>query len=147
MNAFVSTIDHTSEQDLVRIIKDLTSETDPPCYFLRWPHKVSGFQTQQPTGFPGPEGQMFDHRQELRWKQQGSANYSILLLSLDQPLIKRFNPLEGRWKAQDRKAHVYPTEVTRFPRQIHHGNVNIAQRYFVDDSTATVHFVALTLEG
>lgn len=147
MSAFVGTMDNKSEQDLIRIIERLTSETDPPCYFLRWPHKVSGFQTQQPTGFPGPEGQMFDHRQELRWRQQGAAEYSILLLSLDPPSIEEFQPLEGQWKTQERKAHVYPPGETRFPRQIHHANVNIAQRYFVDDSTATVHFVALTLEG
>lgn len=127
----------------------LQYETDSNCYFLRWPHKVSGFQKQLPADFPSPEGQLFDHDRELRWKSQGQG-YSILLLS-KVGHESGFSPLdpnrEIEWAVQERGAIVYPATETRFPKGIVEQGIDIAQRYFIDAETSMVHFVALTVGG
>lgn len=112
-------------------------------YFLRWPHKVSGIVEQLPDEFPSPEGQMFNCDRELRWKQQGQ-HFSVLLLSTtgSEP---GFKGIGQKWETQQRDAHIYPATETRFPKGLSSTKVDVAQRYFMDADTATVHFVALTV--
>ncbi|AFZ22168.1 hypothetical protein [Allocoleopsis franciscana] len=142
MNPFVG----VKEQLLtVEELKNLLqqSSTQPNYYFLRWPHKVSGIVGQLPNEFPSPEGQMFNYDRELRWKQQGQ-HFSVLLLSTTgaEP---GFKPIGQKWETQQRDAHIYPATETRFPKGLSSTNVDVAQRYFMDADTATVHFVALTV--
>lgn len=141
MNAFVGVQEVVSAEDLQLILKQFTHKDC--CFFLKWPHKVSGFCHQLPAEFPSPEGQLFDRKQELRWKQQ-KQGYSILLLSTEK-LHSGFQPVGEAWKAQEQKASLYPTAETRFPKGINDQGVDVGQRYFLDPQTATVHFVALTL--
>ncbi|MFE1744277.1 hypothetical protein [Coleofasciculus sp. H7-2] len=112
-------------------------------YFLRWTHQVSGIVGQLPNEFPSPEGQMFNCDRELRWKQQGQ-HFSVLLLSTTgcEP---GFKGIGHKWETQQRDAHIYPATETRFPKGLSSANVDVAQRYFMDADTATVHFVALTV--
>lgn len=142
MNPFVG----VSEQLLtVEQLRDLLEKpsNQRDYYFLRWPHKVSGIVEQLPDEFPSPEGQMFNCDRELRWKQQGQ-HFSVLLLSTtgSEP---GFKPIGQKWETQQRDAHIYPATETRFPKGLSSTKVHVAQRYFMDDDTATVHFVALTV--
>ncbi|NET50640.1 MAG: hypothetical protein F6K09_18500, partial [Merismopedia sp. SIO2A8] len=81
-SAFVATYlvpeDAVPEATLEKVIKDCIQE--PSWYFLRSPHKVSGIQTGHPSNISAPEGQVFNHERELRWKRRGNA-YEVLLLS------------------------------------------------------------------
>ena len=142
MNPFVG----VSEQLLtVEQLRNLLQQpsTQSNYYFLRWSHKVSGIVEQLPDEFPSPEGQMFNYDRELRWKQQGQ-HFSVLLLSTtgSEP---GFKPIGQKWETQQRDAHIYPATETRFPKGLSSANVDVAQRYFMDADTATVHFVALTV--
>jgi hypothetical protein len=142
MNPFVG----VSEQLLtVEQLRNLLQQpsTQSNYYFLRWSHKVSGIIEQLPNEFPSPEGQMFNCDRELRWKQQGQ-HFSVLLLSTtgSEP---GFKPIGQKWKTQQRDAHIYPATETRFPKGLSSTKVDVAQRYFMDTDTATVHFVALTV--
>ena len=112
-------------------------------YFLRWAHKVSGIREELPDEFPSPEGQMFNGDRELRWKQQGQ-HFSVLLLSTtgSEP---GFKPIGQKWETQQREAHIYSATETRFPKGLSSTTLDVAQRYFMDADTATVHFVALTV--
>lgn len=142
MNPFVG----VSEQLLtVEQLRNLLQQpsTQPNYYFLRWSYKVSGIVGQLPAEFPSPEGQMFNCDRELRWKQQGQ-HFSVLLLSTtgSEP---GFKPIGQQWETQQRDAHIYPATETRFPKGLTSTRVDVAQRYFMDADTATVHFVALTV--
>lgn len=141
MNPFVG----VSEQLLtVEQLRDLLEKSSNQCYyFLRWSYKVSGIIEQLPNEFPSPEGQMFNYDRELRWKQQGQ-HFSVLLLSTtgSEP---GFKPIGQKWETQQREAHIYPATETRFPKGLSSTKVDVAQRYFMDADTATVHFVALTV--
>ena len=139
MSAFVGTCTVDSEQELRSLIETL--QTKQSCFFLKWPHKVSGFCRELPTDFPSPDGQMFDRQKELRWKKQG-LGYSVLLLHADGA-HPDFEPIGKVWQVQGQDAHVYPKTETRFPQGIADSNINIGQRHFLDKDTATVHFVAL----
>lgn len=122
----------------------LTQRMDQPSYyFLRWFHKVSGIVDQLPQEFPSPEGQMFNGDWELRWKQQGKG-YEVLLLS-NADSEPGFIAVGQNWETQLRQAHLYPSTETRFPKGFTYESNKIAQRYFRDSKTATVHFVALTI--
>jgi len=115
-------------------------------YFLRWHHKISGIVTQI-AEFPSPEGQMFNSQIELRWKQQGSG-YEVLLLSRVEPSpALGFEAIGSSWEIIDRDAQLYEKTETRFPQGFDYDNFKIAQRYFMDAQTATVHFVALTVNN
>lgn len=135
---FVGTCIVPSQAELAYLLKDHVG--DKGWYFLRWAHKVSGFESGLPTAFDCIEGQVFTGNRELRWKPQGQG-FDVLLLSTTQ--IKDFEPLQGDWMTQDWNAHVYPPTETRLPRRIAHNGVNVGQRYFIDRTTWTVHFVAL----
>jgi len=141
MSAFVGTRTVASAAELRSLLQQ--HQTEKSCFFLRWPHKVSGFCPELPPDFPSPEGQLFDSQKELRWKQQGQG-YSVLLLSSEEPQ-PGFTPVGTTWSIQNRETHLYPSTETRFPKGINHRQVNVGQRYFSDPKTATVHFVALTV--
>ena len=58
-----------------------------------------------------------------------------------------FQPLGKDWQIEERNAHFYQKTETRFPKGFDYPeDLNIKQRYFQDKTTATVHFVALTVE-
>ncbi|MBE7384522.1 MAG: hypothetical protein F6J95_024290 [Leptolyngbya sp. SIO1E4] len=112
------------------------------CFFLRWPHKVSGLCRNLPGDFPSPEGQVFTSDREIRWKKHRHG-YSVLVLS-QTDAVEGFDPIKPNteWETCDREAHVYPPTETRFPKGIASDGINIGQRYFRDKKTAMVHFIA-----
>lgn len=148
MSAFVGTRTVESAEELRSLIQQFQGEKS--CFFLRWPHKVSGFCKTLPDEFPSPEGQVFDSQKELRWKQQGMGGYSILLLSANganpdfEPISDSRN-IQIQWDVQAQDVHPYPQTETRFPKGLNYKEegFNLGQRYFSDLQTATVHFVAL----
>jgi len=141
--------------------------TAPSYYFLRWSHQVSGIVDKLPDDFSSPEGQMFNCDRELRWKRQNDR-YSVLVLSntgevpgfksiIDDPEYASESEDKSYWKTEQRPAYGYPTTETRFPRSLIYpesldvsnrssNQPKLAQRYFIAQPTATVHFVALTVE-
>lgn len=140
MNPFVG-VKQVSLAELRQLLENLSQ---PSYYFLRWAHQVKWMVNKLPAEFPSPEGQMFNRDRELRWKPQGQG-YSVLLLSIsgEEP---GFTAVGKNWQVQQRNAHIYPSNETRFPKAIDSEKIkNVAQRYFMDAETATVHFVALTL--
>ncbi len=139
MSAFVGTRTIESDEELRSLIEQFQGEKS--CFFLRWPHKVSGFCKTLPDDFPSPEGQMFDSQKELRWKRQGKG-YSVLLLSASE-VYDDFEPVGKAWDIHVQDAHIYPKTETRFPKGINDQQINIGQCFFADPQTATVHFVAL----
>lgn len=139
MNPFVGVKTVETAEILKTLIEAVTG--NDRCYFLRWSHKVSGLCRTLPEDFPSPEGQVFTHDRELRWKLQGKS-YSVLLLS-QTGKVEGFDPVGAEWETCDRPAHVYPPTETRFPQGIADRNINVEQRYFRDKKTSTVHFVAL----
>lgn len=152
-----------SEQLLtVEQLRDLLQQpsTQPNYYFLRWHHKVSGIVEQLPDEFPSPEGQMFNCDRELRWKQQRQGYYTVLLLS-NTGQLPVFTSVGEDWETEQRGAYGYRPDETRFPRSLDFpksldiriskeesktNKPKLAQRYFIDKKTSTVHFVALTVE-
>ncbi|MEA5499050.1 hypothetical protein VB834_09905 [Limnoraphis robusta Tam1] len=119
-------------------------------YFLRWVDKVSGIVEELPSDFeqnPSPEGQMFNSKLELRWKRKGSG-FEVLLLTESDSLPK-FLAVENdcEWETEVRDAYLYQPTVTRFPNRFKYpDNFKIAQRYFKNKTTSTVHFIALTIQ-
>ncbi|MEH2051809.1 hypothetical protein [Nostoc sp.] len=145
MNPFVGVSKKLlSVPELLELIAKLA--TQPSYYFLRWTHKVSKDWELAPTetDFPMIEGQMFNQNSELRWKQKRKDSYEVLLLSVagESP---DFAKVGEDWQTQDRDAHLYSSNETRFPKGFPSKKLDIAQRYFIDKKTATVHFVALTV--
>ncbi len=140
MNAFVGVMQNLSAPELESLLAKY--HTVESRYFLRWAHKVSGIITEL-ADLLSPEGQMFDRDRELRWKQQGNQ-FSVLVLSTKAE--PGFSPISKEWMAQPYRANLYPKTETRFPKGIQDGGFNIGQRCFIDAKTATVHFVALTVE-
>lgn len=139
MSAFVGVATVDTAAHLKSLIDDVVK--GDRCYFLRWPHKVSGLCETLPKDFPSPEGQVFTRDRELRWKPQGKG-YSVLLLSKTDE-VEGFEPVGSDWETCDRPAQTYPPTETRFPQGLADRGINIEQRYFRDKQTATVHFVAL----
>ncbi|BAY21678.1 hypothetical protein NIES2100_14350 [Calothrix sp. NIES-2100] len=152
-----------SVQDLLKLITSLEKlaveklTCEPSYYFLRWTHKVSRDWKKAPIEecFPMIEGQMFNHYYELRWKYKRQDVYEVLLLSKDsdEVLISSiakdypdFAPVGEHWHTQDRDAHLHSPTETRFPKGFPDKKSDIAQRYFIDKQTSTVHFVALTIK-
>ncbi|WP_218082210.1 hypothetical protein [Anthocerotibacter panamensis] len=115
-------------------------------HFLRWPHEVK-WGREISLEKMSPEGQVFDSRCELRWKQR-SRGYEVLLLS-QEGLGDGFTQVGQQWEAIVRKAHLHDPNETRFPKGFSYNKdkLKIAQRYFLDKETATVHFIALTVES
>lgn len=131
-----------TESELKALLTQLQGESSYYC--LRWTHKLSDFERNLPDEFPSPEGQLFDENREIRWQQKGDG-FSVLLLSIagSHP---DFREIGSSWAVQNRDAHLYPPTETRFPKSTAKNAPNIAQRYFLDADTSTVHFVALTVK-
>lgn len=159
MSPFVGVSDQLLTVEQLRELLQQPS-TQPNYYFLRWYHKVSGIVEQLPDEFPSPEGQMFNCDREVRWKQQRPGYYTVLLLS-NQGKEPGFTSVGEDWKTEQRAAYGYRTAETRFPRSLifpesldlrisqdktHINKPKLAQRYFLNKNTSTVHFVALTVE-
>jgi len=126
-------------------------------YFVRSPHAVSGICMKLPDEFfPGFEGQMFNADRELRWKKQANQ-YELLILSRVEADLEGFEQLAEEWEICDRPACFHDIGETKFPKsfiykgenneKIDSKNISIGQRYFQDKTTATVHFVALTIRS
>lgn len=165
--SFVGTKKLASAEDLIQLLETLSVE--PSYYFLRWVHCVSGIWKRRTdkykplkddlsnyireknidAKFPSPEGQLFNSQLELRWKQKGSG-YEVLLLSQagncsDYP---GFNLVGNEWETQKNQAYVHEIAETRFPKKLNYpDHIKIAQCYFMNPETKTVHFVALTLSN
>uniref|UniRef100_B8HZK7 Uncharacterized protein n=1 Tax=Cyanothece sp. (strain PCC 7425 / ATCC 29141) TaxID=395961 RepID=B8HZK7_CYAP4 len=140
----VKTVETADElRDLLQQYEDGSSR-----YFLRWAHEVSGFEKTLPTVFPSPEGQLFNQERELRWKQQGQK-FNILLLSAEDDEVG-FSPINSehkiQWTIQERNAYQYSATTTRFPKGIAENDIKLGQRYFINQKTSIVHFVALTVK-
>lgn len=122
-------------------------------YFLRYSHQVSGICLELPSDRGEIEGQMFNAICELRWKKYKSC-YEILILSKDKFELEGFDLLPGNWQIKDYQAY-WNKQEPRFPKglkfqgknnqDIEPDKIPIHQRYFQDSDTATVHFVALTI--
>lgn len=153
MSPFVG-FKEVSEEELKNLLQKLS--TPNSYYFMRSPSHVSGI-VKSLEEFPTPEGQMFDRELELRWKKQPSG-YSVLLLTTKGER-NDFTRLGEEWEVKERPAYGYHPDETRFPKsrvyteidvrisdKNQKGKPKLAQRYFIDARTATVHFVALTLE-
>lgn len=153
-DGFVSYKRVESAQNLQALLDRAELKISPSYYFLCWSHKVSGIIQKLPDDFANSEGQMFNSQFELRWKKQGTS-YEVLLLSIEPKNELGFEPISGKWQAEDRPAFFYQAEETRFPKgfifkdenggDISPQNIHVGQRYFQDANTATVHFVALTI--
>jgi hypothetical protein len=146
--AFVGTRENLSESELRTVLDNYRG--GKPYYFLRWTNRVSGIIEDLPDSL-SPEGQMFNADLEIRWKQKG-AKYDVLLLSEydnDYPEFDGFDRFPQTWQAENRTANFYPKDTTRFPKEFIYPNpkdLNIGQRYFKDQDTGIVHFVALTID-
>lgn len=139
MSAFVGVKTVDTAENLKELIEKVAGSNC--CFFLRWPHKVSGLSCNLPDNFPSPEGQVFTQDLELRWKAQRKG-YSVLLLS-NADRVEGFDAIGDEWETCDHLARVYPPTETRLPGGIADRGINIEQRYFRDKQTATVHFIAL----
>jgi len=123
-------------------------------YFLRYSHQVSGICLELPSDRGEIEGQMFNSICELRWKKYKSG-YEVLILSKDKIELEGFNSLSGNWGIKDYQAY-WNKQEPRFPKglkfqgkdnqDIESNKIPIQQRYFQDSDTATVHFIALTVD-
>ncbi|MGI0485032.1 hypothetical protein ACN4EK_06320 [Pantanalinema rosaneae CENA516] len=142
MTVFVGYRQQLSSEELSKVLEDYKNHNSR--YFLRWVHQVSGIVSELPEPL-SPEGQMFDDKRELRWKKH-SKGFELLLLSTTGA-DDRFTSIGTAWECQNRDAQIYPPTETRFPTGIDHRGVNVGQRYFLDAHTATVHFVALTVQA
>ncbi|WP_315791736.1 hypothetical protein [Fischerella sp. JS2] len=157
-----------SVSELLDLIPKLIVE--PSYYFLRWTHKVSGIVEKIPTetDFPMLEGQMFNHEYELRWKYKQKNTYEVLLLTINEN-HHNFELVGQAWRIEPSDIKKFPSnaypaygyrpEETRFPKKLifpkdldirlqeeNNKKPKLAQRYFIDDQTSTVQFVALTVE-
>lgn len=142
--SFVGTKQLNSVDELRELLTKNSHENS--YYFLGWSHKVSGIVKNLPSEFPSPEGQMFNEKLELRWKKN-KKGYQVLLLS-NADSLPEFSPIEKTWETKTRDAFFYAQQnrETRFPRKFQVECFDIAQRYFIDAKTATVHFIALTVK-
>ncbi|NJK51821.1 MAG: hypothetical protein HC851_06755 [Acaryochloris sp. RU_4_1] len=143
--SFVGYKQVNSVDELKELITQYTAQS-PSYYFLRWAHRVSGIETKLPQEFPRPEGQVFNSALELRWKRQRNG-YSVLLLKgTSSDVAEGFTEIPGDWETCDRAAHFHSKTDARFPKGFTYpNNLSIHQRYFFNVKTATVHFIALTI--
>lgn len=147
-----------SPDEVKKLLEELATEEN--YYFVRSPHAVSGICMKLPDEFfPGFEGQMFNSDRELRWKKQGSTYEALILSRVEANLVdlEGFKELGENWEWCDRAAYFHSLDEPKFPKTfIYQGennktieskNISIGQRYFQDQRTATVHFVALTVRS
>jgi len=154
---FVKTKQLNSPDELEELLNKISNDNPNSYYFLCLPHKVSGIVKKLPSEFPGIQGQIFNENLELRWKKN-QKGYQVLLLSNSDSMVD-FKPVGKTWETKTISAVTYWKKnldqnkdiETRFPRKFKverdNNNIDIAQRYFIDPQTATVHFIALTIES
>jgi hypothetical protein len=146
-------VGHTTihAENIQEFLEDCQTTTSR--YFLRWPGRVSGFEANLPPDELSPEGQLFDGDRELRWRRKDES-YSVLLLSdvdsveANQPLNlhgQSFQAIGTNWETRTWNAHVYSDTETRLPAVVSSNGVNVHQRHFIDQTTATVRFTALVV--
>ena len=109
-------------------------------WFLKWPHKVSGFIDQPPKDLSS-EGQLIHADYEIRWKPKHHL-FSVLLLD-SKGSKDKFKALEGEWKTREVPGMVYEPPIPKFAK-LKRSPIQVRQRYFIDARTETIHFVALT---
>lgn len=122
----------------------------PAWHCLRWPHTISlGAGLPSTTALDCLEGQVFNRERELRWKRRQDT-YTVLLLSStpvpNTDLRALANPQNQpqTWQIRNLNAQFYPATETRFPQGITYSDrLDIGQRYFIDEQTGIVQFVAL----
>jgi hypothetical protein len=145
----------TQSVDSGKALKALLEQCPAPKrqYFLRWVHQVKWAETL-PSEFPSPEGEMMTPAFEIRWQQVGQGYELLLLATSELPqLSTTFEPLlPFSWVASEPlAAHLLSTgnqQDMRFPKDIQYPvSLKLQQRYFQDQQTGTVHFVARTLVG
>ncbi len=134
--------------DFPNLKHDIGDRTSHPL----WAYPTQKTSQNNPVSepFPSPEGQLFNSTLEIRWKRQ-SKDYQILILH-SQDIQTDFHsiqlkPLPGKWETREQNALIYSPKETRFPKNLNTEQLNIAQRYFLDNRTAIVHFVALTVKN
>ncbi|MBF2063628.1 MAG: hypothetical protein IGS39_04235 [Calothrix sp. C42_A2020_038] len=135
-----------SPQELQTLIDNLSHQS---YYFLRYSHAVSGICASLPSERGEIEGQMFNATCELRWKKYKSG-YEVLILSKQEYTYEGFQPVAGNWEIYEHNAYWYDQNETKFPKGFVFQGVKsdpIKQRHFQDSTTATVHFVALTINA
>jgi hypothetical protein len=147
--AFVGTRSVSSSEELRQLLVSLPASSR--CYFLRWVHKVSGFQHQLPVEFPSPEGEMMTPDFEVRWKGQRDGYDVLLLAHTVEAAAWGFEAVAKSWGTSEALPTYWhnsgDTPDMRFPKTfLYPKNLKLQQRYFHDRETGTVHFVALTLE-
>lgn len=116
---------------------------------------VNNSTSKQTESFPSPEGQLFNSILEVRWKQKLGKYEVLLLSSQNQASIfqfqnerDNFRSIPGKWEILEQNLLLHSPKETRFPKNLNSEDIkNIAQRYFWDKDTATVHFVALTIKN
>ncbi|WP_448600115.1 hypothetical protein [Thermoleptolyngbya sp.] len=155
--AFVGTRSLETAEQLKSLLQELPARSR--CYFLRWVHKVSGFNDSLPVDFPSPKGEMVTPDFEVRW-QQTQHGYDLLLLAQHQPTSEYgFQALNKDYcwvTSEPLPVHLSPNgtlqeteekrQDTRFPRPlIYPAGLKLQQRYFQNKHTGTIHFVALNL--
>ncbi|MCC3438169.1 MAG: hypothetical protein JGK30_23995 [Microcoleus sp. PH2017_40_RAT_O_B] len=152
---FVYVRSRLSPDEVKKLLEELATEES--YYFVRSPHAVSGICRKLPDEFSlGFEGQMFNSDRELRWKKQGSV-YEALILSRVPADLEGFEAIGENWECCDRAAYFHSLDEPKFPKtfiykgkndeKIESNDISIGQRYFQDQRTATVHFVALTVRS
>ena len=152
---FVYVRSRLSADEVKKLLEKLATEES--YYFVRSPHAVSGICRKLPDELSlGFEGQMFNSDRELRWKKQGTV-YEALLLSGVPADLEGFEAIGKNWEYCDRAAYFHDLDEPKFPKtfiykgendeKIKFKKINIGQRYFQEKSTATVHFVALTVRS
>lgn len=144
-NAVVGTKSQVSTEELRQLLQTRNSAV----YYFRYVDRVEGFCTQLTSDKLSPEGQAFDQKTEIRWKQFGDI-YDVLWLAIEpETLPEGFEAIEGKWCCddQDLQTKVYPETETRLPRGVPSvpQKIDIKQRYFRDRTTSTIHFTALTI--
>jgi hypothetical protein len=143
--AFVASVKLKDQSDISRILHHYFPHPEKIYSFLRWPHTVSGIQSGIPDDFSCQEGQVFSKKGELRWKKT-LKGLEVLYLGTQSPEAS-FTPLLGKWMCEDYEADLYgdkQNQETRFPKSLTYPkNLALGQRYFIDSTTARVHFIAL----
>ena len=145
----VGTCDAISQKQLATVLEHLANPQS--AYFLRWPHRVSGWHSKLPKEFPSPEGQLVTAEIELRWRRYGHG-YDLLLLSAESvkwvadqlPELKRL----GTWQTCLRPVLPYRDRIPQYPKRFQYEGINpdqLQQRYFRNAQTGIVQFVALAL--
>ncbi len=162
-----------SAKELIELLQKFS--TPPSYYFLRWAHRVGGFwllgaedseytslekdvrdrlQQNLDETFPSPQGQLFNSILEVRWQQKQGKYEVLILTSQDEAPIFQlqdkqysFRSIKRNWEILEQNTLLHSPTETRFPKSLNSEEIkNLAQRYFRDKDTATVHFVALTIK-